>query len=63
MAKMTHEQFREKILIAVKAKLEHEPWFRGVCLDDIDECFPDLEEGIDMAYCNTLYWDAPNHGM
>lgn len=61
---MTRDEFRAVVINRVRAKLAKEPWFRGVNMDDTDEYYPhDIEGAVDMAYCNTLYWDAPNHGF
>jgi hypothetical protein len=63
MLNLSREEYREKVLAAAKAKLKDYPWFSGVCMDDVDECYPDFEEGVNAAYCNTLVWDAPNMGF
>jgi hypothetical protein len=58
------EQFQRVVSKAVKEQLGHYPWFVGVCMDDLDQFFPGkLDEAIEYAYCETLYWDAPNHGF
>lgn len=58
------DAFRQKVIVAVKSQLGKEHWFSGVHMDDVEEYFPDdLQGAIDHAYCNTLYWDAPNHGF
>lgn len=60
---MTREEFRAVVITEVRAKLANEPWFKGVNMDDTDEFYPgDIDEAIETAYFNTMYWDAPNHG-
>jgi hypothetical protein len=61
--KMTPEQFRERVIVGVKARIGNEPWFSGVCMDNVDDIFPDLTEAIEVALMDTMYWDAPNHGL
>lgn len=64
MREPTWEEFRQAVINRVKEMLHDNKWFGGVCLDGIEEFFPnDLEEAITHAYCETLYWDAPNHGF
>jgi len=56
--------FRSEVSKAVKEQLGHHNWFTGVCLDDINQFFPnDVDEAIEYAVCETLFRDAPNHGF
>jgi hypothetical protein len=61
--KMTPEQFRERVIAGVTTRLGKYDWFVGVCMENVDDCFPDLTEAIEVALMDTMYWDAPNHGM
>ena len=63
MAKMTLEEFRQKVIVAVGTRLNKHDWFNGVCMDNVDAAFPDLEEAVESAVLDTVYFDAPNHGM
>ena len=56
-------EFKARVTAAVRAKLGDAPWFRGVCLDGIDEYADDFDEAVANACGTTMYWDAPNYGF
>lgn len=62
---MGREEFERIVVNAVTAKIGNNRWFRGVCLDGIDEYFKrqDLQGAIDNARDQTVYFDAPYSGL
>lgn len=60
---MTRDDFRAEVIRRVKSDIGHEAWFRGVCVDNVDDCYPDLEEAALTAYCDTVYHDHPTQGF
>ena len=50
--------FSDKLVKGVKARIGNEPWFRGVCFDGLDDAMT-LEQAIDHATTETIYWDSP----
>lgn len=60
---MAITKLQQKVIDAVKVRLEKYSWFKGVCLDrlpnDIDIEF-DFEDAVDMVAMDTEYWDNPN---
>ncbi len=61
---MTDKQ--KLVFDAVKNKIENEDWYGGVCIDNMP---PDRDIDNDFESCvcdvltETMYWDAPNHGL
>jgi len=56
---MDLEQFRLEVASAVKERIGHEKWFRGVCMDGVNQEYPNFEAAVDLATMQTEYWDAP----
>lgn len=59
---MTLEEYRAAVLAGAKKELEKASWFSGVCMDDVNEFYPDVNEGVIHAIINTHYWDDPSFG-
>lgn len=54
---------QETVFEAAKAKLESEPWFQGVCIDDFptdDDIRENFQWSVIQVEMQTAYWDAPN---
>lgn len=55
-----------KVLEAAKQKIGTEVWFRGICMDNFpseQDCIKDFDGEVGGVVCETMYWDAPNHGL
>lgn len=64
--RMTKEDYRTKVCEIVRDRLKNKPWFRGVNMDEVNEAYREgksVEETASYVECNTMYWDAPNHGF
>jgi hypothetical protein len=60
---MTEENVKE-VIKRVKQKLDKYSWFKGVNLDEIRELDDNqINEAVEIATYNTIYWDAPNNGF
>lgn len=58
------DRFRHEVVVAAGARLRKYDWFQGVCMDSIDDYYPnDFKEAVEQAVLDTMYYDAPNHGM
>lgn len=64
---LSFTKLQKKVLQAVEARLKDEPWFLGISLDQMpkydDEIAADFNGTVDTIICDTMYWDAPNHGL
>lgn len=57
------QEFVDFVVKAVALDLKQKPWFRGVCIDDLGQFYPDrLSEAIEHATDNTVMHDAPMRG-
>ena len=65
MSKQTYNDFQDAVVDAVTIQLEGHDWFTGVCLEGLDEFYlrNDLPGAVEHAYCQTMYYDAPNYGL
>ena len=58
--------FREHIIEEVRAELSNEKWYNGVCCDSIaafNENWNKVDEAIEEAKKDTVFWGAPNCGL
>lgn len=55
------ENFKEQVYRQALARLEGEPWFRGVCLDTVRSSWDSgasVEEAVDSVEVDTWFWDG-----
>jgi hypothetical protein len=55
-----------KVLAAANQQIKQEAWFRGICAGHVpteQECIEDFDGSVSSVVCETMYWDAPNHGL
>jgi hypothetical protein len=55
----TLERFRLEVASAVKEEIGNKKWFRGVCMDGVNETYPNFKEAVELAIMQTSYWDEP----
>lgn len=63
---LTFEQYKQEVVDLVTKEIGDKKWFRGVCVDGLQEMFPNIQEGVDLALMQTSYWDAgddPDYGF
>ena len=60
---MTFEEYQSIVVAAVKVKIEHKSWYKGVCCDTLKNHYPNIEKGIESVEIDTAYYDAPNQGF
>lgn len=55
---------QQQVINRAKAQLEHEPWFRGVCVDSLPRDFEIERDGVEehasQLVIETAMWDDPN---
>lgn len=53
------EDFKKEVVRQVKGKLNKFAWFNGVCLDDIEDFYPDkIKDAVSHAESESFYWDG-----
>ena len=56
---LNRADFRAVIVREVAKRLWRKRWFQGVCLDGVDDHYPDdLAGAIQRATIETWYWDG-----
>jgi len=55
---------QQKVFEAAKVLLQQEPWYRGVCTDELsvmsdEEIQQDFEGAVSTVFMDTATWDAP----
>jgi len=59
---MTFAEYRAAVVESVVALYGKEPWFSGVCCDNVKmmyETNAPLYKAMEQAQCDTLCWDGP----
>ena len=59
---MTLEEYRAAVLAEAKRQLQSAKWFKAVCMDDVNDYYPDVDAGAVHAIMQTHYWDDPHMG-
>ena len=61
---MDRKEFEDAVVAAVKAKISHEPWFKGICTDRLKSYREhQFDDAVEALTDDTVYWDAPNSGF
>lgn len=58
---MTLKEYTASVIAVVKARLKGQPWYRGVCLDTVEDSFNQgrsIEDAAVTAESDTVIWDA-----
>lgn len=56
---MEFQEYRSRVIEMAKEKISKEKWYRGVCVDNLKDCFLDkksVEEAAEILVNDTRYW-------
>ncbi len=54
---------QKRVFEEAKRRLQSEPWYKGVCIDNLpdeDYCIENFEDAVSMLEFDTALWDDPS---